>query len=618
MKKDKSYNRLPHFWAKFAMRLIPCMAIAFAICAFGIPAAEAACGDFAALALKGTSLAPALPSDSQIAAAAAAAAIAFAALGTLGDMRAFHSGTWRGEKPSRNASYGSARLASRPRELKWNFDVWRPGQAPRPGIVVGTLGGDGRRLLIDAGESHKLLLGGTGSGKTTSCLLPSQIALNRAGASTFTLDPKGEISSVCWRALEGSGAKLVLIDFSNPAASDGWLPLQAAIDCAKGANGRTRREIADELKTLAGVLIPDRRESSPIWAQAARIMFCGLAGFVASSDAVPDECRNLSTVAVLASMPQGIVQEIVEKLPQGSSSRIALSAVAYAPEDTYGGFATNLNAALETFASPYVSPMLARSDFRPEDFLEGQTHVFVKYNSATEAYHPLIAAFLETTIASLRRLAENDCGGALPTPVHFLLEELPQLPKISLGKTMAICRSQNMFFTCCMQSRAQLKAMYREDAQGIFDNMSTTLLLKGSDQETNRHYSDLLGSYTVETTTRTRGSGGAASSSTSCHEAKLFRPEDLAAWGYQAGHLVIRDGKPFACGCLPISRTFVGDEIGLGGREADAAKQAEMAPCRPPKNLRAAPMWAPEIREFKSVVNGIAEAIAETDDPMLM
>ena len=466
-------------------------------------------------------------------------------------MRAFHSGTWRGEKPSRNASYGSARLASRPRELKRNFDVWRPGQAPRPGIVVGTLGGDGRRLLIDAGESHKLLLGGTGSGKTTSCLLPSQIALNRAGASTFTLDPKGEMSS-------------------------------------------------------------------PIWAQAARIMFCGLAGFVASSDAVPDECRNLSTVAVLASMPQGIVQEIVEKLPQGSSSRIALSAVAYAPEDTYGGFATNLNAALETFASPYVSPMLARSDFRPEDFLEGQTHVFVKYNSATEAYHPLIAAFLETTIASLRRLAENDCGGALPTPVHFLLEELPQLPKVSLGKTMAICRSQNMFFTCCMQSRAQLKATYREDAQGIFDNMSTTLFLKGSDQETNRHYSDLLGSYTVETTTRTRGSGGAASSSTSCHEAKLFRPEDLAAWGYQAGHLVIRDGKPFACGCLPISRTFVGDEIGLGGREADAAKQAEMAPCRPPKNLRAAPMWAPEIREFKSVVNGIAEAIAETADPMLL
>ena len=55
--------------------------------------------------------------------------------------------------------------------------------------------------------------------------------------------------------------------------------------------------------------------------------------------------------------------------------------------------------------------------------------MFVKYNSTTEAYHPLIAAFLETTIASLRRMAENDCGGALPTPVHFLLEELPQLPK---------------------------------------------------------------------------------------------------------------------------------------------------------------------------------------------
>lgn len=289
MKKDKSYNRLPHFWAKFAMRLIPCMAIAFAICAFGIPAA--------------------------------AAAIAFAALGALGDMRAFHSGTWRGEKPSRNASYGSARLASRPRELKKSFDVWRPGQAPRPGIVVGTLGGNGRRLLIDAGKSHKLLLGGTGSGKTTSCLLPSQIALNRAGASTLTLDPKGEISSVCWRALEGSGAKLVLIDFSNPAASDGWLPLQAAIDCAKEANGRTRREMADELKTLAGVLIPDRRESSPIWAQAARIMFCGLAGFVASSDAVPDERRNLSTVAVLASMSQSIIQEIVEKLPHRAHPR---------------------------------------------------------------------------------------------------------------------------------------------------------------------------------------------------------------------------------------------------------------------------------------------------------
>lgn len=101
----------------------------------------------------------------------------------------------------------------------------------------------------------------------------------------------------------------------------------------------------------------------------------------------------------------------------------------------------------------------------------------------------------------------------------------------------------------------------------------------------------------------------------SLHEAKLFRPEDLARWDWRAGHLVVDRGDVFACSSLPLSKTFVGDSLGLGGREPDAAKLDELRPERPVRDVGHAPVWSWSAPGANGAAADIAAAIAGAGDP---
>ena len=617
----KTYNKLPRPLPDFAIALT-----GFAIAALGFwtaawPSLREDVSANANSIASAFGLGP-VDADFVLALLLSAGSIALAAAIALSAYRGFHNGAWAGPKPSPDRSYGNARIISSPLALQRRFKVWKRGEKSQPGLVVGGVGASRNHLLV-APIQNALIVGGTGSGKTTSVLAPSQIALieSETPVSTFTLDPKGELYNLTARHAMESGAKVVMIDFSDSKTSDGWLPLQPAIDCAKGVNGRRPDEMPAEIRILASTLIPDRHESSPIWTNAARILFSGLSAFVASSERVPDECRNLSTVAALASMPQETLQKITEELPIGSSARQQLSAVAFAPAETFGGFATNLNAALDPYADPSVSPMLSRSDYRPEDFAKGRVCLYVKFNGGSSALDALVAAFVSQTLETLRRVAERDCGGRLPYPVYCLFEEFAQLPKIDgMQKHVSIVRGAGVRMVFVAQDRAQIESVYRSEAPAIFNNLDTTLFLASNDLKTCKHYSEALGSYTVETVqnSRTRGANtGSSTQSRTHHEARLFRPEDLAKWDWRAGHLIIDRGDVYACSSLPLSKTFAGDLIGLGGEEADAAKLAQMRPERPVKNLRPAPVWIWQ-GDDEATFGEIAAAISGVGDPRFM
>ena len=621
MARQKSFNKLPHPFVEFLL-----YAVVFEV--FAYLAIRLFCPPFASDVLSPT-IAPlskafshaagakaALPNEASALAVATVVTIAAAAAFAAHNYRAFHNGAWLGEKPSPNRSYGSSRLESRPIALKREFGTCDADKAS-PGLVVGGVGSDGKRLLVDD-ITHALVIGGTGAGKTTSCLAPSLVNLVNAEVSFIALDPKGELHDLIGSYAEDEhGFKRVSIDFSDAARSDGWLPLQSAIDCAKGLNGRHPSELAAEVRILADTLVPDRREATAIWTQAARILFSGVAAYVAQSSDVPDDARNLSTVAAVAAMDQEQLQRIAEKLPAGSSARLSLEHVAYAPAETYGGFRVNLAAVLNVYADPAVSPMLAKSDFSVEDFLDNKVALFVRFNSSSTAYDALVAAFVSQAMDGLRRLAERRCGGTLNRPVYWILEEFPQLPKIpGLQKAVSIVRSLGMHLVFVCQDQSQVEATYREDAPGIFNNLDTTLFLAANDAKTCKHFSDQLGCYTVETKTRSTSkssNGGASSTSASYHEAKLFRPEDLAKWDWRTGHLVIKGGQAYACSSLPVSKTYAGDAIGLGGREPDAAARTNLAPNREAKNFEPAKVW--RIGDTAEAEADIAQAIAEVSDP---
>lgn len=615
--KTKTYNRLP----RPVLRFLAYLAALAALAAFLAPAFWAAAGDDLARAWR--ALLGSRPPGARECAAVLCAAVPTAAAGlALKDWSGFHDGAWLGERPSSSRVHGNVRLLSAPGALKRAFKVWRKGRSPKPGFVVGGIGADRGRLLVDD-STHLLCIGGTGAGKTASMVSLCTLELMHASGNpcAVVLDPKGELYALTGAYAERMGKKAVCVDFSDAASSDGWNPLQPAIDCAKGANGRSPSEMPGELRVLADALVPDRRESAPIWSQAARILFCGIAAFVCESPAVPDECRNLSTVASIATMEREDLADIASRLDAASSARMQLDAVLNSPDETYGGFRMNLNAYLNVYADPSVSGMLADSGLSAEDFLEGGVFLYVRFSSSSQAYDALVAALVGSLMGGLRRLAEGRCGGRLPHPVFWILEEFGQLPEIKdLPRHMSVVRSQGMRVALVLQARAQVDAKYGEEAPTVFNNVDTTLFLASSDKGTCEHYSETLGSYTVGTESRswTKGSSSYSSGTTegTC-EARLFRPEDLAKWDWRAGHLVIKKGQAYACSSKPVFDTFVGDALGLGGGEPDVAALARMRPERPTRRSGPAPVWDWRSRK-EDAIAGIASAIGTSIDPRLL
>lgn len=615
--KMKSYNKLPnpllHFAAYFAVILV-CSAIGAAVLW------NKAVSYLAQMWRTLVSTRP--PETATCLAVLGAAGVLAAGAGALGDWSRFHNGAWLGETPSSSRTHGNARLLSAPGRLMRDFPVWRKGHVPKPGFVVGGVGAARDKLLVDD-SPHMLCLGGSGSGKTVSATYPQVMELVHASGDpcAVVLDPKGEVYALTAAFAERMGKKVVCVDFSDAETSDCWNPLQPAIDCAKGVNGRSHGEMPGELRVIADVLVPDRSESAPIWSQAARILFCGIAAFVCESPAIPDECRNLSTVASIATMERDDLAKVASRLDPASNARMQLDAVLNSPDETYGGFRMNLNAYLNVYADPSVSGMLARSEFSAEDFLDGGVLLYVRFSSSSKAYDALVASLVESLMGGLRRLAERRCGGTLPHEIYWIMEEVGQLPAIkNLPRHMSVIRGQGMKVELIVQDRSQITSKYGEEASTIFNNIDTTLFLASSDKDTCKHYSDMLGSYTVETESRSRTKGSAASSSgttKSYCEAKLFRPEDLEKWDWRIGHLVIKKGQAYACASTPIFECFAGDALGLDGKAPDASTLQRMRPDRPAKNRSAAPVW--DWRSAKDdAIAGIASAIESSVDPRLL
>ncbi len=120
-----------------------------------------------------------------------------------------------------------------------------------------------------------------------------------------------------------------------------------------------------------------------------------------------------------------------------------------------------------------------------------------------------IVAMLEAQLFNiLCDLAGSKFGGRLPIHVRFILDEFSNIGKIpEFEKIISVIRSREISACIILQSKAQLKALYKDHAGTIADNCDSQLFLGGRGDETLKELSGLLGKETIDiqTTSDTRG-----------------------------------------------------------------------------------------------------------------
>ena len=78
------------------------------------------------------------------------------------------------------------------------------------------------KIWVDDGESHSLIIGSTGSGKTYCIVNPLVHILAKHSESMVITDPKGEIYENNAGFLRDRGYKIVLLNFRNPQKGNMW------------------------------------------------------------------------------------------------------------------------------------------------------------------------------------------------------------------------------------------------------------------------------------------------------------------------------------------------------------------------------------------------------------
>ena len=134
--------------------------------------------------------------------------------------------------------------------------------------------------------------------------------------------------------------------------------------------------------------------------------------------------------------------------------------------------------------------------------------LFLIMSDNDPTFNFLIAMVYTQLFNLLCEKADDVYHGRLPVHVRCLIDEAANIGQIpNLEKLVATIRSREISACLVLQTRSQLKAIYKDHADTIVGNMDSQLFLGGSEPTTLKDLSAALGKETIDTynTGETRG-----------------------------------------------------------------------------------------------------------------
>lgn len=352
-------------------------------------------------------------------------------------------------------------------------------QAEHGGVV---LINDGKNMWIDNSENHTLVVGVSGSGKTTAIIDPLVYSLAKARESMILTDPKGEIHRNHASYLKHMGYNIVVVNFRSPMNGNAWNPLMIPYNLYKSGNKDKASELVDD---IASNICKDANVQDPFWqdSSADYLSACILGLF---EDAKPEEI-NLKSINYITSIGEDkfggnstYIKEYFKFKGEESPTYVLANNTINAPQETKGGILSTFRGKIRPFGSrDTLSDMLSYSDFDMSKIGQEPTAVFIVVQDEKKTYHGLATIFIKQVYESLIDVAQSSPNSHLPIRVNFLLDEFANMPALKDITTMVTAaRSRWIRFTFIIQNYSQLDKVYgKEEAETIKSNCSNKFYL---------------------------------------------------------------------------------------------------------------------------------------------
>ncbi len=342
--------------------------------------------------------------------------------------------------------------------------------------------------------AHSLVIGATGSGKTTTFINPmiQLLGATSCGSSMIMTDPKGELFDLHSAFLKSRGYDVQLLDLRDTYSSSRWNPLdsiwdmyQEYIEAGKGikahndsmsdypdlkqldgpaeegalwcewhgnayadithchddvavAKQRIYDEMYEDLNDLISVICPIENEKDPVWEKGARsiIMATCIAMLEDSEDpslGMTKEKFNFFNLNKAISNSEDEFKALKEYFEGRSplSQAVTLSRqVLSAADATLSSYMSIAFDKLNMFNDRGLCGLTSATDIHADQFAEHPTALFMKIPDEKDTRHGLAAVFVLCMYKALIKVASAREDLSLPRNVYFILDEFGNMPKI--------------------------------------------------------------------------------------------------------------------------------------------------------------------------------------------
>ena len=409
-----------------------------------------------------------------------------------------------------------------------------------------------------ARNKNVLVIGGSGSGKTRFYLKPNLMQMPEKVSYVVT-DPKGTLLPECGKMLVNHGYQIRVLNTINFSKSMHYNPFQYI---------HSEKDILKLVNTIiANTKGEGEKATEDFWVKAERLLYSALIGFIWYE--APEEEQNFSTLLEFINASetkeddenfQNAVDLLFEELEQENPEHFAVrqyQKYKLAAGKTAKSILISCGARLAPFDIKELRELLSYDELQL-DLLGDQKSAFFVIISDTDDTFNFVVAIMYTQLFNLLcERADDVYNGRLPYHVRLLLDEFSNIGHIpKRDKLIATIRSREISASIILQSKSQLKTMYKDAAETIIGNCDSTLFLGGKEESTLKEISEILGKETIDlyNTSDTRGNSRSYGLNYQKTGKELMSKDELSVMDGDKCILQIRGVRPFLSNKFDITK----------------------------------------------------------------
>ena len=465
------------------------------------------------------------------------------------------------------------------KEIETNFNTVSYDDLPNldiEGIPIIAEEGKKDYKITFAKPAHTLIIGTTGSGKTTTFINPTvQILANTKGKPSMLIsDPKGELYALHAKSLIKRGYDVKVLDLRNPYCSIRWNPLEKPYEMyqemlsledkvvvneeegyyvfedkiyydvnEKNAAVQVRKqaifdEVYEDLNDICSVLCPVKSKNEPIWESGAKNFILAITLAMLEDSEKPElgmtkEKFNFYNVMKIATNTQNDCEDLIEYFAGRSpiSKSVSLSKqVLDASDKTRGSYLSTIFDKLSLFSDMSICSLTSANEIELGEIATKPTALFLQIPDEKETRHTLAGMVILQTYKALVAKANTYPDLSLPRSVYLLLDEFGNLPQIhKLEQMITVGRSRRIWLALVVQSYAQLAKVYDDKSADIIkSNCNIQIFIGTTDLKTIDEFSKKCGNYSIiQKNVSFSSSNSGVGSSISVKERPLIYPTEL-------------------------------------------------------------------------------------------